>query len=130
MKVPMPNIKESLDELYTKLRKERRAAVKRRIHMLVLIKEGKRGNRKAVAKYLAVHRNTIRDWLSIYESGGLTALLQIKSPGAPSGQRSLPENVLVALSECLKDTTGFGSYVELQTWLKETHDVSIRGATR
>jgi hypothetical protein len=27
----------------------------------VLIKEGKRGTRKAVAKYLAVHRNTIGD---------------------------------------------------------------------
>ena len=67
MKIPMPNVKESLDKLYTKLRKERRAEVKRRIHMLVLIKEGKRSTRKAVAKYLAVHRNTIRDWLNIYE---------------------------------------------------------------
>ena len=85
MKIPMPNIKESLDELYTKLHKEQRAAEKRRIHMLVLIKEGKRVTRKAVAKYLAVHRNTIGDWLSIYESGGLTALLEIKPSGAPSG---------------------------------------------
>ena len=126
MKKAMPIIKESLDELYSKLHKERRAAVKRRIHMLVLIKEGKRGTRKAVAKYLAVHRNTIGDWLSKYESDGLTALLEIKSPGAPSGQRSLPKNVLVALNERLEDTTGFGSYIELQTWLRETHDVSIR----
>ena len=125
----MPNVKESLDELYLKLHKERRAAVKRRIHMLVLIKGCKRRARKAVAKYLAVHRNTIRDWLTIYESGGFTALLEMKSPGAPSGQRSLPKNVLAALSERLKDTAGFGSYVELQTWLKETHDVSIRYKT-
>jgi len=125
MKIPMPNVKESLDELYPKLHKERRAAVKRRIHMLVLIKESKRGTRKAVAKYLAVHRNTIGDWLSIYESDGLTALLEIKSPGAPSGQRSLPKNVLAALMERLKDTSGFGSYIELQAWLKETHDVSV-----
>ena len=129
MKKPMPSIKESLDELYTKLHKERRAAVKRRIHMLVLIKEGKRRTRKAVAKYLAVHRNTISDWLSIYESEGLVALLEIKSPGAPSGQRSLPRNVLSALDERLKDTSGFGSYIELQTWLKETHDVSIKYKT-
>ena len=121
----MPNVKESLDELYPKLHKERRAAVKRRIHMLVLIKESKRGTRKAVAKYLAVHRNTMGDWLSIYESDGLTALLEIKSPGAPSGQRSLPTNVLAALMERLKDTSGFGSYIELQAWLKETHDVSV-----
>ena len=103
--------------------------MKRRIHMLVLIKEGKRSTRKAVAKYLAVHRNTIRDWLTVYESGGLTALLQIKSPGAPCGQRSLPKNVLSALVERLKYTCGFGSYVELQTWLKETYDISIRYKT-
>ena len=129
MKIPMPTIKESLDELYPRLHKERRAAVKRRIHMLVLIKEGKHSTRKAVAKHISVHRNTIGDWLSKYESGGFTALLEIKSPGAPSGQRSLPENVLAALSERLKDTSGFGSYVELQTWLKETHDVSIEYKT-
>jgi len=129
MKIPMPSVKESLDELYSKLHKERRAEVKRRIHMLVLIKEGKYRTRKAVAKHLAVHRNTIRDWLTKYESDGFTALLQIKSPGAPSGQRSLPEDVLAALNESLRNTSGFGSYVELQTWLKETHGVSIRYKT-
>ena len=129
MKIPIPNIKEPLDELYSRLHNERKATAKRRIHMLVLIKEGKRRTRKAVAKYLAVHRNTIRDWLSKYESGGLTALLQMKSPGAPSGQRSLPKNVLAALDERLKDNTGFGSYIELQIWLKETHDVTIKYKT-
>ncbi len=76
----MPHIKESLEELYTKLHKELIAAVKRRIHMLVLIKEGKHGTRKAVAKHLAVHRNTIGAWLNTYESDGLAALLEIKSP--------------------------------------------------
>ena len=97
--------------------------------MLVLIKEDKTRTRKALAEYLAVHRNTIREWITTYESGGFTALLQMKSPGAPSGQRSLPKNVLAALGERLKDTSGFGSYVEPQTWLKETHSVSIRYKT-
>ena len=126
MKKPMPSIKESLEELYTKLHKERIAVVKLRIHMLVLIKEGKHSTRKSVARHLAVHRNTIGDWLNTYESDGLAALLEIKSPGAPSGQRSLSNDVLAALNERLEDTSGFGSYVELQTWLKETHDVSIK----
>lgn len=103
--------------------------MKRRIHMLVLIKEGKSRTRKAVAEYFQVHRNTIRDWLIKYGSGGLTSLLQMKSPGAPPGQRSLPQEVLAALSERLEDTAGFGSYVELQTWLAKTHGVSIRYRT-
>jgi len=126
MKKTMPNISESLDELYAKLHKERKVEVKRRIHMLVLIKEGKTRTRKAVAKHLAVHRNTIRDWLNKYESGGFTALLLMKSPGAPSGQRSLPDSVLADLSKCLEDSTGFGSYVQLQSWLKENHNINIR----
>ena len=92
----MPNIKESLEELYSRLHRERKAEVKRRIYMLVLIKEGKCSTRKGVAKLIGVHRNTIRDWLSKYEPGGLDALVQIKSPGAPSGQRSLPERILAA----------------------------------
>lgn len=129
MKIPMPDIRESLDELYSRLRQERRAEMKRRIHMLVLIKEGKSRTRKAVAKYFQVHRNTIRDWLIKYESGSLTVLLQMKSPGAPSGQRSLPQEVLAALSERLEDTAGFGSYVDLQTWLAKIHGVSIRYRT-
>jgi len=129
MKIPMPDIKESLDELYAKLHRERKAEAKRRLHMLVLIKEGKSRTRKGVAKYFGVHRNTIRDWLTKYESGGLDALVQMKSPGAPSGQRSLPESVLGTLKERLAETTGFGSYVELQNWLKETHGVSIRYKT-
>ena len=125
----MPSIKESLDELYSRLHKERKAEVKRRLYMLVLIKEGKCSTRKGVAKRIGVHRNTIRDWLSKYEYGGLDALVQIKSPGAPSGQRSLPEGILAAVKERLAKVTGFGSYVQLQRWLKETHNFSIKYKT-
>ena len=129
MKIPMPNINESLEELYSRLHRERKSEVKRRIYMLVLIKEGKCSTRKGVAKRIGVHRNTIRDWLSKYESGGLDALVQIKSPGAPSGQRSLPEEILAAVKERLAKVTGFGSYFELQRWLKETHNFSIKYTT-
>ena len=129
MKRPMPSIKESLDELYSRLHGERKAEVKRRIYMLVLIKEGKCSTRKGVAKRIGVHRNTINDWLSKYELGGLDALVQIKSPGAPSGQRSLPESILAAVKERLSEVTGFGSYVKLQRWLKEIHSFSIRYST-
>jgi transposase len=129
MKILMPDIKESLDELYTKLHKERVAEVKRRIYMLVLIKEGKTSTRKAVARRIGVHRNTIRDWLGKYEKGGLDALIQIKSPGAPPGQRSFPAEVLASLKKRLSESTGFVSYVQLQTWLKETYDFFIKYKT-
>ena len=129
MKKPMPDIKESLEELYSRLHIERKAEVKRRFYMLVLIKEGKCSTRKGVAKRLGVHRNTIRDWLSKYESGGFDALGQIKSSVAPSGQRSLPGEILAVLNQHLAKVTGFGSYVELQRWLKEIHNFSIKYST-
>ena len=129
MKIPMPDIKESLEELYSRFHRERKAEVKRRFYMLVLIKEGIGSTRKGIAKRSGVHCNTIRDWLSKYESGGLDALVQVKTPGAPSGQRSLLEGILAALQECLAKATGFGSYVELQRWLKETHNFSIKYKT-
>lgn len=129
MKIPMPDIKESLDELYAKLHKERKSEVKNRIVMLILIKEGKTRTRKAVAKRIGVHRNTIRVWLSKYEAGGLDALFQINSPGAPSGQRSLSDEVLAPLKRRLAETTGFVSYIQLQRWLKETYDFSIKYKT-
>lgn len=125
----MIDIKESLIELYEKLHKERDAEVKRRIYMLVLIKEGKTRTRKAVAKRIGVHRNTIREWLSKYETGGLDALMEIKTPGAPPGQRSLSEEVLIALKKRLAEITGFFSYVQIQRWLKEIYDFSIKYKT-
>ena len=129
MKIPLPNIKEPLAELYSRLHRERKAEVKHRLYMLVLIKEGKCSTRKEVAKRIGVHRNTISDWLSKYESGGIDALVQIQSPGAPSGQRSLPESILAAVKERLATVTGFGSYVQLQRWLAETHNFSIKYTT-
>jgi putative transposase len=129
MKIPMIDIKESLNELYEKLHKERDAEVKRRIYMLVLIKEGKARTRKAVAKRIGVHRNTIRDWLSKYETGGLGALVQIKSPGAPPGQRSLSDEVLAFLKKRLAESTGFASYVQIQRWLEGTYDFFIKYKT-
>lgn len=56
-------------------------------------------------------------------------MVQLKTPGAPSGQRSLPERILAALKECLARVTGFGSYVELQRWLEETHNFIIKYTT-
>ena len=62
------DIKETLEELNIMLHKERNAELKMRIHMLVLLKNGECRKRKEIANRLAVHRNTIRNWLSINTS--------------------------------------------------------------
>ena len=93
----IPEIKDNLDELQSRLQKEKDSDKKQRIHMLVLLKSGQARTRKEVAKHLAVHRNTIRDWLTKYETYGIDGLLEIKPLGQPKGQRSLTDDVLLSL---------------------------------
>ena len=122
----IPEIKDSLDELESKLQKEKDSDKKRRIHMLFLLKSGQVCTRKELAKHLALHRNTIRSWLTKYETNGIDGLLEIKPLGQPKGQRSLTDDVFSSLKQRLEDPSGSGSYVELVSWLKETHGVSIK----
>lgn len=56
--------------------------------MLVFIKESKYSTRKAVARHLAVHRNTTGTWLTIYGSRWLDGSTSDKVSRAPSDQRS------------------------------------------
>jgi transposase len=122
----IPEIKDNLDELESRLQKEKDSDKKQRIHMLVLLKSSQACTRKEVAKHLAVHRNTIGDWLTKYETNGIDGLLEIKPLGQPKGQRSLADDVLSSLKQRLEDPSGFGSYIELKSWLTETHGVSIK----
>lgn len=124
-----PDIKETLEELNTMLRKERNDKLKRRIHMLVLLKSGESLKRKEIAERLAVHRNTIRNWISIYMSKGLTELLNIKPTGPAPGQKTLDESILSALKERLEDSSGFESYVQIQSWIKETYGIDVKYKT-
>ena len=124
-----PDIKETLEELNIMLHKERNAELKMRIHMLVLLKNGECHKRKEIANRLAVHRNTIRNWLSIYMSNGLSQLLELKARGPACGQKTLDNSVLSSLKERLEDTSGFGSYIQIQSWIKETHGVDVKYKT-
>ncbi|MGB9597031.1 MAG: hypothetical protein ACPL7B_12185 [Candidatus Poribacteria bacterium] len=42
-----------------------------------------------------------------------------------SGQVRTRDDVLSSLKQRLEDTSGFGSYIEIKSWLAETHRVSI-----
>jgi transposase len=121
----LPQIKESLNTLQDLLHREKDVHRKVRLHMLTLLKSGESKTRQAVADRLAVHRNTIGLWLSLYASGGMYALLHIHSPGGSSGQRSLSQDVLNALQDRLSDPKGFGSYGEILSWLQSTYQVEI-----
>ena len=122
---PLPDITEDLDTLQERLRSERDAQLRPRLHLLVLLKSGQVTTRRQAAAHLAVHRNTIALWLRTYRAGGLTALLTYKEAGAPSGQKSLPAAVFEHLQTRLATARGFASYIEIQQWLREAFGLEV-----
>jgi transposase len=117
MRRTLPEIHEPLKSLRKLLAKTKDAARKRRIHLLILIRSGQVRSRGAAARHLGVHRNSIGNWLSSYETHGLDGLLKIGKPGAKPGQKVLAPAVLNALEERLKGK-GFTSYGEVRKWLE------------
>ncbi|MBI3949161.1 MAG: helix-turn-helix domain-containing protein [Acidobacteria bacterium] len=129
MRKPMPTIREQERELQERLRREKIPHRKIKLHMLVLLKSGKASDRQTVAEQLAVHRNTVGRWLFQYEEGGIKALLEIRTPRRRRGQRTLPPEVVQALRQRLQDPAGFGSYGELQNWLRQIHGQEVKYKT-
>ncbi len=112
---PLPPITEALEELETQLRRTRDPQRRQGLHLLVLLQRGDVQSRQEAAAHLAVHRNTVRRWLSAYQRGGLEELLRIDTPGAKAEQRTLSPAVLEALQERLA-REGFSSGGLLQLW--------------
>jgi transposase len=126
---PLPTIIEDLQPLQERLRCERHPQRKSRLHLLVLLKSGQVATRGQAATHLAVHRNTITTWLRQYQHGGRAALLTLKEPGAPAGQKSLPAAVFAQLKARLTTPAGFASYLEVQQWLRAEYGLDLRYKT-
>jgi transposase len=72
---------------------------------------------------LAVHRHTIRAWVTLYETGGVEALLTIhKAPGKIS-RLTLP--MREQLQARLNEPQGFASYAEIRQYLVDTHALAL-----
>jgi transposase len=93
--------------------------------MLLSLKSGKVESRSAAARYLGVHRNTIANWLQLYEEGGIEALCKIEDPGPDPDQQSIPLEVMEKLKERFSEPEGFGNYKEIQRWLAETRGLEL-----
>ena len=126
MYIPLPQMsEEELVDLERQLRQERQALRKQRFHLLVLIGRGEVESVQQAAKRLAVHRNTIGEWLRRYREGGLEGLLEVGQSGAPRGARHIPTPVLMDLKARLQARDGFANYAEVQQWLEEEYGLKI-----
>lgn len=129
MRTTLPEIHEPLDELERRLRAERNAQLKSRLHLLVLIASNQVSSRHEAAQHLALHRNTVCRWLRVYQREGLAGLLTLGEPGAPSGSARLTPVIAEALQQRLNDPSGFARYGEVQRWLDEEYDQQIPYST-
>ncbi|MBV9773149.1 MAG: helix-turn-helix domain containing protein [Gemmatimonadetes bacterium] len=125
---PLPLIQEPLAELEARLRQERSSELRPRLHLLVLIASHRIRSQAEAATHLALHRNTISRYLTLYRRGGLDALLQRNKGGAPAEQRSLTLPVMEALQAQLAGE-GFEGYTEVHRWLEAEHSVKLPYAT-
>ena len=123
MNKALPEIVESESDLKVRMRGETHPKKKQRLQALYLLRSGQARNRVAVARLLGVDRNTVGEWLALYQTGGLPALLTIDMP--PGAQPTLNREQMRRLEQALAQPQGFGSYKEIQQWIKDELDVEM-----
>jgi transposase len=112
----LPTIHESVEDLQVRLKHEQDARLHDRIHLLLLIRSGQVSSRVEAARRLVRHRNSIKNWLDVYQRGGIEELLRVGITGPKPGQKTLPPTVFKALGERVKGE-GFAGYTTAQNWL-------------
>lgn len=94
-----------------------------RLQALYWLKSGQVTTRRELCKLLGRGESTIYRWLKRYQTGGLSAVLELK-PRA--GRRALIRGaVLEKLKARLAEPTGFESYGAIQQWLSDECDLDV-----
>ncbi len=124
MNKKVPKITESVEEIKSLMKCSAQSYQKQRLFMLYHLQSGQAKNRKQVADLLGVHRTTIGNWLSSYETGGLEKLLERRYP--PGAVPALTEEQRDILRSELQKPHGFISYGEIQQYIADTFGVTMK----
>ena len=118
-----PKIKEKAEEIREYLKNEAEIRRQNRLQAIYLIVTKQAQSRSKVAKMLGFNRNTISDWFSLYEAGGLEKLLDIYRPSGATPK--ITEAVKTEISEILASEKGFRSYTEIHQLVVEKHQIKV-----
>ena len=124
MRKARPVITEDAATLKQLLRQQHDGHTKPRLQMLYLFASSQAHTRQEVADLLGIHRNTVGRWLALYESGGLTALLDRYVPAGKAC--SIPPTILAAIEAALRREEGFASYQALRQWVKQMMQLDVK----
>ena len=69
------DITETETDLKQRLRSQKTASDKERVQLLYLLKTGQATTIQSAATLLGRHRVTVQEWLRLYRTGGLAAML-------------------------------------------------------
>lgn len=116
-------VKEAKGTLQKYLR-QASASSKRRLKLLLLIQKGIQSSQELSAK-LGVCRNCIATWKQLYQSKGVSALLQEKRGGhKPSAISKEAHQQLQQRLSAAKG--GFTSYTQAQAWINERFGLQMK----
>jgi transposase len=123
MKIPIPPIHETPEQLKELLTAERDAQKHQRVQALYLLQTQQAHTRRQLAHLLGVHRETVGRWLATYATGGLSQMLTIAK--APGKVPLLSPALQQALRDRLTQPHGVASYKAIWQWLQQAYGVPI-----
>ncbi len=118
-------IKESIEDLKTRYRKESNSKVKLRIKSLIYTKEERYRTQTILATHLGIDYSSLKRWFKQYKEEGLASFLSLKSGGnKPS---IITPEIHQKLAEKLRDSTNpLRGYWEAQQWLGHHCNLEIQ----
>lgn len=123
MNKALPKIKETEAEIRERLKSEPQVKRQNRLQALYLIVTRQATSRSTVSKMLGFNRNTISEWFSLYEEGGLEKLLEIYKPSG--AKPKITAAAVAEISELLKTEKGFRTYKEIHQLVVKKHQIEV-----
>ncbi|MBA3693744.1 MAG: helix-turn-helix domain-containing protein [Acidobacteria bacterium] len=123
MNKALPKIKETEAEIREMLKSEQQVKRQNRLQALYLIVSRQAESRSQVSKMLGFNRNTISEWFSLYEAGGLEKLLEIYRPCGAKAK--ITAAAMAEISEILKTEKGFRTYKEIHQLVAGKHKIEV-----
>ena len=116
-------VRESVGELKHRLHHAITSSTRERVQMLYWIKSNAIATRQELSQKLGRDESTIYRWLKRYQQGGISNLLEVKTPPGKKSQISAQQ--MSQLEERLSQPQGFKSYGEIQDWLNRELGIEL-----
>ena len=126
MNKALPKIKETAEEIRMMLKNESLVKRQNRLQALYLIVTQEARSRTKISKVLGFNRNTISEWMRLYEEQGLEKMLEIYRPSGAKAKIS--EAAVAEIEEILATEKGFRTYREIHQMVVKKHKIDIKYA--